>query len=57
MYLASNISVTLYIPQRYESWTPEERALAQAGESTLFWAVLIGNQTIWTLLAFISIFK
>ena len=42
---------------RYESWTPEERALAQAGESTLFWSVLIGNQTVWTLLAFISIFK
>ena len=42
---------------RYESWTPEERSLAQAGESTLFWMVLIGNQTIWTLLAFMAVFK
>ena len=45
------------ISSRYESWTPEERALAQAGESTLFWTIIIGNQTIWTLLAFIAIFK
>ena len=42
---------------RYESWTPEERQLAQQGESTFFWTVLIVQQCAWSLLAFIALFK
>ena len=42
---------------RYESWTPEERQLAQQGESTFFWIVLISQQAAWSLLAFIALFK
>ena len=41
----------------YESWSAEERQLAQQGEATFFWLVIIGHQCVWTLLAFIALFK
>lgn len=42
---------------QYESWTPEQRQLAQRGETTYFWATLIGCQVVWTLLATVSVFS
>ena len=42
---------------RYESWTAEERSLAQQGESTFFWMVIISQQVIWSILAFVALFR
>ena len=42
---------------RYESWTPEQRDLAQRGEGTYFWSSLITQQVLWTMLALVSIFR
>ena len=42
---------------RYESWTQEQRDLAQRGEGTYFWSSLITQQVLWTLLALVSIFR
>jgi hypothetical protein len=42
---------------QYESWTTEQRQLAQRGEATYFWATLIGCQVLWTLLATVSVFR
>ena len=42
---------------RYESWTQEQRDLAQQGEGTYFWATIISQQVLWTLLAVVSVFR
>lgn len=42
---------------RYESWSPEQRAVAQQGEATLFWLVTVGQQAAWTLLALVAVFR
>ena len=42
---------------RYESWTQEQRDLAQRGEGTYFWATIISQQVLWTLLAVVSVFR
>merc|ERR1711872_1199361 len=41
----------------YESWTSEQRQLAQQGESMYFWGTLIGCQVMWAFLATVSIFS
>ena len=41
----------------YESWTSEQRQLAQQGESMYFWGTLIGCQVMWAFLATVSIFR
>lgn len=42
---------------RYESWSEEERSLAQRGEGTYFWWSTIMQQVVWTLLAVVSVFR
>ena len=42
---------------RYESWTEEQRELAQRGEGTYFWSSMITHQVLWTLLAVVSVFR
>ena len=42
---------------RYESWTQEQRDLAQRGEGTYFWSTIITQQVLWTLLAVVSVFR
>ena len=42
---------------QYESWTPEQRQLAQRGETTYFWVTMVGSQVLWTFLATVSIFR
>ena len=42
---------------RYESWTAEERSLAQQGESTFFWTLIIAQQAVWSILAIIALFR
>ena len=42
---------------QYESWTLEQRQLAQRGETTYFWVTMIGSQILWTFLATVSMFR
>merc|ERR1719369_2497141 len=42
---------------KYESWSQEERSLAQSGEATYFWASLLGVEALWLLLATICVFS
>ena len=42
---------------RYESWSEEQRSLAQQGEGNYFWATMISQQLVWTLLAVVSLFR
>jgi len=41
---------------KYESWSSEERSMAQQGETTFFWVVLCLAEFIWSLLATIALF-
>ena len=42
---------------RYESWSPEQRAVAQQAEASLFWLVTLAQQAAWTLLALVAVFR
>ena len=42
---------------RYESWSPEQRAVAQHTEASLFWLVTLAQQAAWTLLALVAVFR
>ena len=42
---------------QFESWSREERDIANSSESTIFWAALVGAQVSWTVLASVSLFR
>ncbi len=42
---------------RFEAWTPEERQVAYRSQVNLFWAGLLAQQALWTILFLSAVFS
>ena len=42
---------------RFEAWTPEERQVAYKSQVNLFWAGLLAQQALWTILFLSAMFS